>query len=962
MDNLERFRSEIKALTKAEGPSKKKFEKSHGLKTTFLSPKLSRKQKRKEDRQQKKERKNAYSRRLPIPTKEDIEKAKEDKLMAEKLEKKKKKLKAMKKKSKKRLARKKKEAQEAEQEEKKVETMWDDKEIKDLEKKLGLNKRKKKDTLPQSFMNDGLDYILDVVDPQKLQSLAEYNQLEGDSDNEFAGLQEDSESDEAEHMDMEQFYSDDDHGDDVDDGNDHDSDGDNDVQVFSDTVDKSIQDIKSKSKKELTQELDIGENIDKIQKSAIGGKEVAADKKEKWEELAEKIKEITAKKLKEKKGKKDKKVRFEELGDGSGDDADAVEEMEDDSEFENTFESDDDSINEGEEIEDDLDAEDDEVDMAHIGMIKGTKRELEDSDSEGDNLAIDLEYGPEGDNEADTNEENNELKEDIYGRLKDSSGKIVRDNKPAGGEGAYVPPGKRLQMARGMDEKRKLKLEKLHKQLKGMVNRVSEANMQPISSQIEELYLGNSRADVSDTLVEFVRSSCVTVALTPDRLSMELMMLVAILHGNVGSEVGAAFLQELVKVFNSLSMEVNYGAGKQMDNVMVLLAHLYNFKVVDSVLIFNLLDRLTESFQEKDIELILLLLKHVGFTLRKDSPSELKDFIVKVQAKASGEEGGKLADQSRVRFMLEVIMAIRNNNMRKIPNYDPDHLDHLRKLIKTYIRGGHFGDNQLHVSVNDLLNAEQKGKWWLVGSSWDGKDSKHAENGDSKSSSSLGNMEVSNKLQQLARKQRMNTELRRNIFYIIMTSEDYIDAFEKLLRQGLKSSQQQEMVLVILSCCMQEKQYNPFYAYLAQKFCEYHRTYQMGFQFSLWDQFKVLGSLLDRSRDQLAKLLAHLVSTGALSLSVFKTVQFGTLDKAMVRFMKHFMTELLLEHPDDNVKEVFTRIAHIDKLKPLHEGLKLFLKHFLVKGKKSEPKSPMLIERVEMVERILTRGKGHVLL
>ncbi|XP_052808229.1 nucleolar MIF4G domain-containing protein 1-like [Mya arenaria] len=962
MDNLERFRSEIKALTKAEGPSKKKFEKSHGLKTTFLSPKLSRKQKRKEDRQQKKERKNAYSRRLPIPTKEDIEKAKEDKLMAEKLEKKKKKLKAMKKKSKKRLARKKKEAQEAKQEEKKVETMWDDKEIKDLEKKLGLNKRKKKDTLPQSFMNDGLDYILDVVDPQKLQSLAEYNQLEGDSDNEFAGLQEDCESDEAEHMDMEQFYSDDDHGDDVDDGNDHESYGDNDVHVFSDTVDKSIQDIKSKSKKELTQEIDIGENIDKIQKSAFGGKEVAADKKEKWEELAEKIKEITAKKLKEKKGKKDKKVRFEELSDGSGDDADAVEEMEDDSEFENTFESDDDSINEGEEIEDDLDAEDDEIDMAHIGMIKGTKRELEDSDSEGDNLAIDLENGPEGDNEADTNEENNELKEDIYGRLKDSSGKIVRDNKPAGGEGAYVPPGKRLQMARGMDEKRKLKLEKLHKQLKGMVNRVSEANMQPISSQIEELYLGNSRADVSDTLVEFVRSSCVTVALTPDRLSMELMMLVAILHGNVGSEVGAAFLQELVKVFNSLSMEVNYGAGKQMDNVMVLLAHLYNFKVVDSVLIFNLLDRLTESFQEKDIELILLLLKHVGFTLRKDSPSELKDFIVKVQAKASGEEGGKLADQSRVRFMLDVIMAIRNNNMRKIPNYDPDHLDHLRKLIKTYIRGGHFGDNQLHVSVNDLLNAEQKGKWWLVGSSWDGKDSKHAENGDSKSSSSLGNMEVSNKLQQLARKQRMNTELRRNIFYIIMTSEDYIDAFEKLLRQGLKSSQQQEMVLVILSCCMQEKQYNPFYAYLAQKFCEYHRTYQMGFQFSLWDQFKVLGSLLDRSRDQLAKLLAHLVSTGALSLSVFKTVQFGTLDKAMVRFMKHFMTELLLEHPDDNVKEVFTRIAHIDKLKPLHEGLKLFLKHFLVKGKKSEPKSPMLIERVEMVERILTRGKGHVLL
>lgn len=34
----------------------------------------------------------------------------------------------------------------------------------------------------------------------------------------------------------------------------------------------------------------------------------------------------------------------------------------------------------------------------------------------------------------------------------------------------------------------------------------------------------------------------------------------------------------------------------------------------------------------------------------------------------------------------------------------------------------------------------------------------------------------------LARKQRMNTEVRRNIFCVIMTSEDYLDAFEKLLR------------------------------------------------------------------------------------------------------------------------------------------------------------------------------------
>ena len=43
-------------------------------------------------------------------------------------------------------------------------------------------------------------------------------------------------------------------------------------------------------------------------------------------------------------------------------------------------------------------------------------------------------------------------------------------------------------------------------------------------------------------------------------------------------------------------------------------------------------------------------------------------------------------------------------------------------------------------------------------------------------------LQFSSKVLELARKQRMNTDIRRNIFCVIMTSEDYLDAFEKLLR------------------------------------------------------------------------------------------------------------------------------------------------------------------------------------
>lgn len=54
-----------------------------------------------------------------------------------------------------------------------------------------------------------------------------------------------------------------------------------------------------------------------------------------------------------------------------------------------------------------------------------------------------------------------------------------------------------------------------------------------------------------------------------------------------------------------------------------------------------------------------------------------------------------------------------------------------------------------------------------------------------------------------------------------------MDAFEKLLHLGLKNQQEREIIHVLLHCCLQEKQYNPYYGVLAQKFCDYDRKFQV---------------------------------------------------------------------------------------------------------------------------------------
>ena len=75
---------------------------------------------------------------------------------------------------------------------------------------------------------------------------------------------------------------------------------------------------------------------------------------------------------------------------------------------------------------------------------------------------------------------------------------------------------------------------------------------------------------------------------------------------------------------------------------------------------------------------------------------------------------------------------------------------------------------------------------------------------------------------------------------------------------------------MLVDCCLQEKTYNPFYAFLAGKFCAYERRFQMTFQFSIWDKFRDLENLPATNFANLVHLVAHLLKTKSLPLSLLK--------------------------------------------------------------------------------------------
>lgn len=183
-----------------------------------------------------------------------------------------------------------------------------------------------------------------------------------------------------------------------------------------------------------------------------------------------------------------------------------------------------------------------------------------------------------------------------------------------------------------------------------------------------------------------------------------------------------------------------------------------------------------------------------------------------------------IAHSSRLKYMLDVLLAIKSNNVNKIPQYDPTVAEHLRKTLKSLLVNGKYVVT-LNISLEDLLSADDRGKWWVVGSAWTGHI--HSTGGsDAKSNAAQKNAtKFSDKLLEMARKQRMNTDDRRNAFCILMSAEDYVDAFEKLLQAAIKDHS--VIVSVIMHCCLSEKKFNPFYAVLAAKFCDYDRKYKV---------------------------------------------------------------------------------------------------------------------------------------
>lgn len=493
----------------------------------------------------------------------------------------------------------------------------------------------------------------------------------------------------------------------------------------------------------------------------------------------------------------------------------------------------------------------------------------------------------------------------------------------------------------------------LRRRMQGLINRLTESNLLSILSDIEKLYREHPRQQVTTTLIDILLLSIFKSTSLPDTLIILPAGFIAAVYKIIGADFGAEIVQRITTMWDECyprarTLSIDHSTtdlNKQPSNLVMLLAELYNFKVIGSNLIFDYIRSILGELSELNAELLLRIIRASGPQLRQDDPSSIKDIVATLRTARANIREENIS--VRTKFMMETIDDLKNNRLKTgfaASAITSEHLIRMKKTLGSLNNRNLKATEPLRIGLNDIRNSKKRGKWWLIGASWSGHSKEIEENLSSTSKNEMTrhqNPEFID-LIQLAREHRMNTDIRRVIFFTIMSAIDYQDACVRLKKLNLKKTQEYEISKVLVCCVTTEKYYNPYYTLIAKKLCE-NKKLSVSFQYCLWDLFKrfdeteedepgveEIEELSIRKIVNLSKMFGNLIVEGSLDLCTLKVLNLNYLSPKTKSFVEVlFITIFLLtqkhgmkKRDEKSVIRIFSKV----KCNPqLTVGLQYFL-------------------------------------
>ncbi|VDN52234.1 unnamed protein product [Dracunculus medinensis] len=430
--------------------------------------------------------------------------------------------------------------------------------------------------------------------------------------------------------------------------------------------------------------------------------------------------------------------------------------------------------------------------------------------------------------------------------------------------GAYIPPAKLKMMQeqitdQNSEQYQRINWERLKKKIHGTVNKANTGNLVAVVRELLQENIIRGKGLLARSIIQAQSFS--------PTFSNVYAALVAVINSKFPN-IGELILRRLIIQFKR-TFRRNDKA--MVLNIVMFIAHLVNQQVVHEIVALELMLLLLNKPTDDSVEITVTFLKECGAKLTDVSPRAVNAIFDRLRAILT-EEG---SIDVRVQYMIEVITHVRKDKFRAYPAVieeldlidEDEQITHMLSLEETL-----NPENELNVfnfdpdfQKNEAMYSEIRQE--IIGSADENSDEDEEESEDE-----------GNKTTIIDSTEQNLVAFRRTVYLIIQSSLDFQEAAHKLMKLDLKSGQDVELCNMIVDTCAQLRTYERFFGLLAERFCRLRKEFQQAFEQIARDTYNTIHRFDITKLRNMARFVAHLLCTDAISWNVLEEVSLNEED------------------------------------------------------------------------------------
>ena len=364
------------------------------------------------------------------------------------------------------------------------------------------------------------------------------------------------------------------------------------------------------------------------------------------------------------------------------------------------------------------------------------KMEESESDIEDDinpDDAVDFVQSSDSEDEQGSNEDESGEEEQSSS---DASGASEDNSGSSDSEAPELVPIKQENKAKAPElPKPKIDMPQTEKQIRSVLNKVSEGNMDPMFEQItkvvHELMPKDSLSFTRAYSKIFMQLNINLQQQMNAILSVNCVYVTALqrLHGDL---IFAEVARDLYNVFLESHRCIKENSESAQDgkmkvkNILNCFLHFFLFKSCTGTILLDMIRLLLVSFTESDIEILIFILHNIGLQLRKEDPGAIKEIIdmalqkknsYAVEIKMAAQNGVENVDkmkskEKKINFLNMELADIKNN--KGTVTLQVRSIEHLQ----TWLKRDEKLSSELNIKPIDLSaqlideSHSKRTKWW----------------------------------------------------------------------------------------------------------------------------------------------------------------------------------------------------------------------------------------------------------